>query len=111
MRLPATGGNVAELNYVTFDGHGNLTGVEAYNNNGTVGQDTITGGTYSVNGDGTFSGSLSGSYTFNGVMEKGVSQIEYTYSLPGTGGVLACVGKQSDSQTANLLRLLRDSRW
>jgi hypothetical protein len=95
-------GSMAELNYLTFDGNGNLLGVDVYNHGGSQGTQQING-TYSVNGDGTFAGSLAGSYSFNGVIEAGVSQIEYTYNLVGTGGVMACVGKQSTSGTANLL--------
>ena len=102
----SSNGSMADLNYVTFDGNGNLLGVDVYNHGGTQGNQQING-TYSVNGDGTFTGnlagSLAGSYSFNGVIEAGVSQIEYTYNLPGTGGVMACVGKQSTSGSANLV--------
>jgi hypothetical protein len=95
-------GSMAELNYVSFDGNGNLLGVDVYNYSGSQGNQPISG-TYSGNGDGTFAGTLSGSYTFNGVMEAGVSQIEYTYNQAETGGVMACVGKQATSEAANLL--------
>ena len=96
-------GSAADLNYVTFDGKGNLTGVDPFDNGGTVGNNPYAG-TYSVNSDGTFSGALVGNYsayTFNGVIDNGVSEIEYIYDASGSGGVLSCVGKQST--TANLL--------
>ena len=89
-----TGNSEADFNYLTFDAQGNLTGLDVYNNNGGQGSNPIQG-TYSVNGDGTFSGSLTGSYSFTGVIDDGISEIEYTYYQPGTGGVLVCTGKQS----------------
>ena len=60
-----TGNSEADFNYLTFDAQGNLTGLDVYNNNGGQGSNPIQG-TYSVNGDGTFSGSLTGSYSFTG---------------------------------------------
>ncbi|MGB9266387.1 MAG: chitobiase/beta-hexosaminidase C-terminal domain-containing protein [Terriglobales bacterium] len=92
----------ADLNYVTFDGKGDVSGVDAYDNSGTQGSNPYSG-TYSVNSDGTFSGVLVGSYSaysFNGVIDDGVSEIEYIYDDSGSGAVLSCVGKQST--TANL---------
>ncbi len=91
----------ADLNYVTFDGNG-LTGVDVFDNGGTNEGNNSYSGTYSVNSDGTFSGTLTGSYSsfsFNGVIENGVSQIEYIYDESGSGGVLSCVGKQSTSNS------------
>jgi len=88
------GGSEADLNYLTFDGQGNVSGVDYYDNGGGQGTNPVQG-TYSVNGDGTFSGSLAGSYSLTGVIDNGISEIEYTYYEPGSGGVLACVGKQS----------------
>jgi hypothetical protein len=41
-------GSAADLNYVTFDGKGNLTGVDPFDNGGTVGNNPYAG-TYSVN--------------------------------------------------------------
>ena len=60
-------------------------------------------GTYAVNGDGTFSGNLVGGYSFTGVIDNGVSEIHYTYNQAGTGGVLACTGKQSPTAPPNFL--------
>ncbi len=88
------GGSEADLNYLSFDGQGNVSGVDYYDNGGGQGSNPIQG-TYSVNGDGTFSGSLVGSYSFSGVIDNGISEIEYTYYESGSGGVSACVGKQS----------------
>jgi hypothetical protein len=88
------GGYQADLNYLTFDGQGNLSSVDHYNSSGGQGS-SPTNGTYTVNGDGTFSGSIAASYSFAGVIEKGISEIEYTYYVSGSGGVMACVGKQS----------------
>jgi hypothetical protein len=88
------GGYVADLNDLTFDGQGNLSSVDHNANSGGQGS-SPRNGTYAVNGDGTFSGSLVGSYSFAGVIEKGISEIEYTYYVSGSGGVMACVGKQS----------------
>ena len=95
------GSGYSELDYVTFDGKGNISGVDANDIWGSLGNQPVAG-TYSVNSDGTFSGSLAGSYSFNGVIDNGVSEIEYTYDQSGTGGVMACVGKQSSSAAANL---------
>ena len=100
------GVNATEFNYVTFDGLGNFSGTDASDFNGAQSNSPYSG-TYSVNGDGTFSGSVAGgnSYTFNGVIDSGVSEIQYTYNAPGTGGVLACTGKQSLTPTVTLASL------
>jgi hypothetical protein len=87
-------GSYSELNYVTFDGKGNLSGINAFDNNGSQGDGAYTG-TYSVKGDGTFSGALAGSssqYSFTGALSNVTSEIVYTYDLAGTGGVIACTG-------------------
>ena len=89
-----SGSRAVEFDSLTFDGQGNVSGTNTYNNGSGQGSNTV-GGTYTVNGDGTFSGSLTGSYSFNGVIDNGVSEIEYTYDEAGTGGLMACVGKQS----------------
>ena len=97
-------GSAADLNYVTFDGKGNLTGIDPYDLGGSQGNSPYSG-TYSVNSDGTFSGNLVGSYSsysFNGVIDNGVSEIEYIYNLSGSGAVLSCVGKQAVTTPANL---------
>jgi hypothetical protein len=97
-------GGAADLNNVTFDGQGNLTGVDPYDVGGSLGNSPYSG-TYSVSSDGTFVGSLVGSYSsysFNGVIDNGVSEIEYVYDQAGSGAVLGCVGKQASSGTANL---------
>ncbi|MGB8831976.1 MAG: chitobiase/beta-hexosaminidase C-terminal domain-containing protein, partial [Candidatus Sulfotelmatobacter sp.] len=94
-------GSGVDLNYVTFDGNGNLNGVDPYDNNGSQGNSPYSG-TYSVNSDGTFSGSLTGSYSpysFTGVIDNGVTEIQYTYNQSGNGGVVACSGRQAPAAT------------
>jgi len=88
------GGTEADMNYLTFDGQGNVSGVDYFDSGSGQGSNPIHG-TYVVNGDGTFSGSLVAGYSFTGVIDKGVSEIEYNYYVSGSGGVMACVGKQS----------------
>jgi Chitobiase/beta-hexosaminidase C-terminal domain len=76
------------LNYVTFDGQGNLSGSLAYSNGGPYAGDFAISGTYSVNADGTFAGGLLdgfSQYTFNGVIDNANAEIAYTYDLGGTG--------------------------
>ena len=78
---------------MTFDGNGNQTGVDPYDN-GSYGDNPYTG-TYTVNSDGTFSGGFSGAYslyTLTGVIDNGGSEIEYTYDYQGQGGVVSCYG-------------------
>ena len=96
--------STAHLNYVTFDGNGNLSGRDVFDLGSTQGDNPYSG-TYSVNSDGTFSGALLGSYsgyTFNGVIDNGLSEIEYIYNAAGTGPALSCFGKQTVSAAANL---------
>jgi hypothetical protein len=92
-------GSGVDLNYVTFDGNGNLSGVDPYDNGGSQGNSPYSG-TYSVVSDGTFSGSLTGSYsqyTLTGVIDNGVTEIQYTYYQSGNGEVIACSGRQAPS--------------
>jgi hypothetical protein len=84
----------ATLNYVTFDGKGNVSGISPYFSNGVEVSDPYTG-TYTVNSDGTFTGSLNGSfsqYTFYGSLENGGNQIVYMYDAAGFGIDDSCVG-------------------
>jgi hypothetical protein len=86
----------ATLNYVTFDGKGNLSGVSPYYSNGTEVSNPYTG-TYTVNSDGTFTGSLNGGfsqYTFYGAIENGGNQIVYMYDAAGFGIDDSCVGNR-----------------
>ena len=90
------GGSEVDLNYVTFNGNGSLTGVDAYYN-GSYGDSPYTG-TYTVNSDGTFSGSFAGSYsvfTMTGVIDNGTSEIEFTYDESGVGGIVGCIGEST----------------
>jgi chitobiase/beta-hexosaminidase-like protein len=94
-------GSGVDLNYVTFDGNGNLNGVNPYDNGGGQGNNPYSG-TYSVNTDGTFSGSLAGSYSqysFTGVIDNGVTEIQYTYNQSGNGEVVGCSGRQAPAAT------------
>jgi hypothetical protein len=82
------------LNYVTFDGKGGLTGVDPVYSNGVEASNPYTG-SYSVNTDGTFSGSLNGSfseYTFYGAIENSGNQIVYMYDNASFGVDDSCVG-------------------
>jgi Chitobiase/beta-hexosaminidase C-terminal domain len=91
-------GSGVDLNYATFDGKGNITGVDDEENNGVVTTNTPYTGSYAVNSDGTFQGSVlfNGSQIpFYGVLDNGTNEIEYIYT-----GVNFCVGKKST--TANL---------
>jgi hypothetical protein len=89
--------NIAQLglNYVTFDGVGDITNVAlAYSNGGGYEGDFATTGSYAVNSDGTFSGSLGGGfaqYSFTGVIENDTAEISFTYEEGGTGNQ-ACSG-------------------
>jgi hypothetical protein len=82
------------LNYITFDGAGNLSTALAYSGSGVYEGDEATTGTYGVNTDGTFSGALLdgfSEYAFNGVLENDAAGIAYTYTESGAGNQ-ACVG-------------------
>ena len=94
-------GSGVDLNYVSFDGNGNINGVDPYDNGGNQGNSPFSG-TYSVNSDGTFSGSLTGSYSpysFTGVIDNGVTEIQYTYNQSGNGEVVGCSGRQAPTAT------------
>ena len=86
---------IVALNYVTFDGLGDITSSAlAYSDGGNYGGDNPYTGSYAVNSDGTFSGSLVGSfagYTFTGVIDNDTSEIAYTYEVGGSGNQ-ACSG-------------------
>ncbi len=90
-------GNEVDLYYQTFDGLGNITGVNSKYINGTVTTNTPYTGTYTVNSDGTYQGSLTLSgnpVPFYGVIDNGNNEIEYIIT-----GVNACSGKKSTSST------------
>jgi hypothetical protein len=83
-----------DLNYVTFDGQGNLSGQNPFNVNGFIGNAPYVG-TYTVTPDGTFQGVLLGSYsqfTFNGVIASRFAEVDYTYVQAGVGEIVACSG-------------------
>jgi hypothetical protein len=85
-----------DLNFVTFDGQGNLTGQNPFNVDGFIGSSPYAG-TYTVFPDGTFQGVLLGSYSeysFSGVIDNKLGEVEYTYAASGVGGIVACSGKK-----------------
>jgi hypothetical protein len=86
-------GNFAQLNSVTFDGKGNLAGVDAYDDNNVEGVDTFSG-TYTVNSDGTFSAVTAPTVSITGVIDNFYTEIAYTYNVAGLGEIMACVGKK-----------------
>jgi len=70
--------------------------VDAYDD-GAYGDSPYTG-SYTVNSDGTFTGSFAGSYsvfTMTGVLENGTAEMEFTYDESGVGGVVACIGEST----------------
>ena len=83
-----------DVNYFTFDGAGNLQGANPYDRKGNIGNAHVTG-QYTVNPDGTFQGSLNGSFSvfsFNGTISKKLSEIQYIYAQTGIGEIVACTG-------------------
>jgi hypothetical protein len=82
------------LNTITFDGEGNLSGIDPTYYDGVENSNPFTG-TYTVNSDGTFTGSLNGdfsAYTFYGAIENGGGQIVFLYDRAGYGVDDSCVG-------------------
>jgi len=83
-----------DLNYVSFDGKGNLSGQNPYNYDGSIGDLAYTG-SYSVAPDGTLSGVLFNNYsdyTFNGVIDAKGIEVKYIYNRAGFGEIVACHG-------------------
>ena len=90
----------SDLNLVTFT-NGSLAGTDPYNNGGSVqaSNDPYTG-TYTINSDGTFSGSLvvAGTpFDYYGVISNAGAKVEYIYSAVSNGTPTAafasCTGK------------------
>jgi hypothetical protein len=95
-------GSGTDLNYQTFDGQGNITGVDSEYNTGAVTTNTPYTGSYTVNSDGTFQGSVlfgGGTVPFYGVLDNGNNEVEYIYENTGFGGVNSCSGKKSTGTT------------
>jgi hypothetical protein len=85
-----------DLNYVSFDGKGNLSGQNPYDYDGAIG-DSPYAGSYSVNPDGTLSGVLFNAYseyTFNGVIDARGLDVKYIYDRAGFGEIVACHGRK-----------------
>jgi hypothetical protein len=92
----------SDLNLVTFS-NGSLAGTDPYNNGGAAqtSNDPYTG-TYTINTDGTFSGSLvvAGTpFDYYGVISNAGAKVEYIYSAVTNGTPTAafasCTGKLS----------------
>src|SRR5580693_9207122 len=86
-------GNYAQLNYVTFDGKGNLEGIDPYDDNNIEGVNPFSG-TYTVHSDGTFSAVTAPTVSITGVIDSFYTEIEYTYAVSGLGEIISCVGKK-----------------
>jgi hypothetical protein len=90
------GSNKNDLNYVTFDGNGNLSGQNPYDYDGILGNAPYTG-SYTVNPDGTITGVLFDAYsqyTFNGVIDAKGVDVKYIYNRAGFGEIVACHGRK-----------------
>jgi hypothetical protein len=83
----------AQLNYVSFDGKGNLSGVDPYDDNNMLGTSPFSG-TYTVSSDGTFSAVTAPSVSITGVIDNFNTEIEYTFNVAGQGEIISCVGKK-----------------
>lgn len=90
----------SDLNLVTFS-NGSLVGTDPYNNDGAyaVANNPYTG-TYTINNDGTFTGSLTVDGTpfdYYGVISNAGAKVEYIYSAVSNGSAgpafASCVGK------------------
>lgn len=101
-------GAYSDLNVVSFS-NGTLAGTDPYNNGGSVAvANNPYTGTYKVNTDGTFVGSISVDgtpFVVNGVISNSGTKIEYVYSGVTNGQTTAafasCTGKLSPPITYN----------
>jgi hypothetical protein len=89
---------VSDLNVATFSG-GEISGTGAVNNNGNAATGQPSSGSYSVNADGTFSGTLllkGQTLDVYGVLSNSGTEVEYFYSAATapTTGLASCVGKK-----------------
>jgi hypothetical protein len=100
----------SDLNLVTFS-NGTLAGTDPYNNDGATqaSNDPYTG-TYTINADGTFSGSLTVAGTpfdYYGVISNAGAKVEYIYSGVSNGVATAafasCTGKLAAPISAAVL--------
>jgi hypothetical protein len=93
-------GSYTDLNLVTFKS-GALAGTDPFNNGGTYQiSNNAYSGNYTVNSDGTFSGSLTvdgSNFDFYGVISNVNAKVEYIYAGTANGAPTAafasCVGK------------------
>jgi hypothetical protein len=85
-----------DLNYVKFDGKGNILGQNPYDYDGSIGDLPYTG-SYSVAADGTLSGVLFNTYSqysFRGVIDDQGIDVKYIYNRAGFGNIVACHGRK-----------------
>lgn len=85
-------GAESDLNLVTFS-NGTLSGTDPYNNGGSFATSNVPyTGSYAVNSDGSFSGSLTvlaTNFDFYGVLSNSGTEVEYIYSGVSNGAATA----------------------
>ncbi len=86
-----------DVNYINFDGEGNIlpTSADNFNNYGSYGVAGYSG-TYTVSSDGRISGlaNVDGNvFNFAGVISRDQTEIQYFY-FNGSGAVTGCTGKK-----------------
>jgi hypothetical protein len=95
-------GGETDLNWVTYDGKGNISGVDDFNDGSYSGSPYT--GTYTVSPDGTVTGHFADNtvtgvdysvFTLTGVLDNGTAEMEFTYDENGVGGVVACIGEST----------------
>lgn len=88
----------SDLNYVTFDGKGNLTGYDYYNNGGNQGASATYNGSFAVTSSGIIGGALQGSFSvfqYVGVLDNANNEIQFIYFENGLGAITTCTGKKT----------------
>jgi hypothetical protein len=88
----------SDLNYVTFDGKGNLTGYDYYNNGGNQGSAATYKGSFAVTSSGVIGGALQGSFSvfqYVGVLDNANNEIQFIYFENGAGAITTCTGKKT----------------
>ena len=87
------------LDFLTFDGAGNVTGTEVSSING-VQATSVIGGSYAVNTDGSFTASLTSGSVLNGMITNVGKLISYSTILQGATDAVGCTGhKQSKTKS------------
>ena len=89
----------SDLNLLTFDGVGNVTGVDVSGINGIQTTNSV-GGSYMMNADGSFVISLTNGAVMNGVISNVNKLISYSYIPPGATDAVGCIGhRQSGTKS------------